>query len=387
MKFRSGRTIVDAMATIAVCLLGVAPARAQAQPEQKPLMAEDVHKNVQVLRGIPEDEFMATMGFFSASLAANCTYCHVPESSGSWPKYADDTQLKQTTRMMIVMMNAINREYFSGKRVVTCWSCHHGDELPAVTPDLADVYGVPHLVEPDEITENAPGAPSADQVLDKYIRALGGPEQLAGLTSFVAKGTYQGFGDEKRPLEIFAKAPSARTTIVHEPLGDTTRTFDGRAGWIAAPETNQPVPVLALTGGDLEGLQVDAQLAFPAHVKEAFSEWRVGLPVTVDDREVQVLQGKSAGRLPVRLYFDKQSGLLVRQIRYTDSPVGLNPTQVDYADYRDVSGVKMPFRWTVTWLDGRSTFELSEVKPNAPIDAAKFAKPAAPAPPARAAAQ
>ena len=77
----------------------------------------------------------------------------------------------------------------------------------------------------------------------------------------------------------------------------------------------------------------------------------------------------------------------MRQIRYTDSPVGLNPTQVDYADYRDVSGVKMPFRWTVTWLDGRSTFELSEVKPNAPIDAAKFGKPAAPAPPARAAAQ
>jgi photosynthetic reaction center cytochrome c subunit len=379
MKFP--RTILGAIATAAAAgLLGVVSAGAQARPEQKPLMAEDVHKNVQVLRGIPEDEFMATMGFFAASLAANCTYCHVPESSGNWAKYADDTQLKQTTRMMIVMTNAINREYFSGKRVVTCWSCHHGDELPTVTPDLADVYGVPHLTEPDVITENAPGAPSADQVLGRYVQALGGAEKLAGLTSFTAKGTYQGYGDEKRPLEIFAKAPAARTTIVHEPLGDTTRTFDGHAGWIAAPETNQPVPVLTLTGGDLEALQVDAQLAFPAQIKQAFSEWRVGLPATIDDREVQVLQGTSAGQLPVKLYFDKQSGLLVRQLRYTDSPVGLNPTQVDYSDYRDVSGVKMPFRWTVTWLDGRSTFELTEVQANAPIDAAKFAKPSAPAP-------
>lgn len=388
MKFRSRRrTILGAIATGAVGLLGAMPAGAQARPEQKPLMAEDVHKNIQVLRGIPEDEFMATMGFFSASLAANCTYCHVPESSGSWARYADDTQLKQTTRMMVVMTSAINREYFAGKRVVTCWSCHHGDEFPAVTPDLADVYGAPHLAEPDVITENAPGAPTADQVLDKYIQALGGAEKLSNLTSFVAKGTYQGFGDEKRPLEIFAKAPAGRTTIVHEPLGDTTRTFDGRAGWIAAPETNQPVPVLTLTGGDLEAAQVDAQLSFPARIKQAFSEWRVGLPSTIDDREVQVLQGTSAGQLPVKLYFDKQSGLLVRQLRYTDSPVGLNPTQVDYSDYRDVSGVKLPFRWTVTWLDGRSTFELSEVQPNAPIDAARFAKPSVPAPPAKVASQ
>jgi photosynthetic reaction center cytochrome c subunit len=145
--------------------------------------------------------------------------------------------------------------------------------------------------------------------------------------------------------------------------------------------------VLELTGGDLDAALVDAELSFPARLKQAFSEWRSGFPATIDDREVQVIQGKSAGRLPVRLYFDKQSGLLVRQVRYTDSPVGLNPTQVDYADYREVSGVKMPFRWTVTWLDGRSTFELSDVQPNVPIDAAKFAKPAPPAVPARAAAQ
>src|SRR5205085_8475691 len=75
------------------------------------------------------------------------------------------------------------------------------------------------------------------------------------------------------------------------------------------------------------------------------------------------------------------AGLLVRQVRYTDSPVGMNPTQVDYADYRDVAGVKMPFKWTVTWTDGRSVIQLTDVKANAPVDAAKFAKPSPPAPP------
>ena len=387
MKIRSGRAILAAAAAATLLLLGAVRVGAQAAAAQKPLLAEDVHKNIQVLRGLPEDEFMATMGFFSAALAANCTYCHVSESSGSWARYADDTPMKQTTRMMYVMMTAINKQYFGGKRVVTCWSCHHGDEIPTVTPDLADVYGVPRLEEPDVIAENAPGAPSADQVLEKYIQALGGTEHLAQISSFVAKGTYQGYGDEKRPLEIFAKAPAVRTVVVHEALGDSTRTFDGQSGWIAAPEADQPVPVLALTGGDLEALQVDAQVSFPGGLKQAFSEWRSGLPSTIDDRDVLVLQGTNAGRLPVKFYFDRQSGLLVRQLRYTDSPVGLNPTQVDYADYRDVAGVKVPFRWTVTWLDGRSTFELSELHANAPIDAAKFAKPAPPAAPARARAQ
>ena len=92
-----------------------------------------------------------------------------------------------------------------------------------------------------------------------------------------------------------------------------------------------------------------------------------------------MLQGTSDGRYPVNLYFDPESGLLLRSVRYADSPVGLSPTQVDYADYREVAGVKMPFRWTVTWLDGRSTITLSDVQANAAIDTAKFRQPSIPA--------
>jgi hypothetical protein len=169
--------------------------------------------------------------------------------------------------------------------------------------------------------------------------------------------------------------------IVHTLIGDSTTTWDGRAGWLAA--NDKPVPVLALPpGADSDGLKLDAELSFPARVKQTLGQWRVGFPDTsIDDRQVLVVQGTTTGKSRVKLFFDKESGLLVRQVRYADTPVGTVPTQVDYADYREVSGVKMPYRLTLTWTDGRSTIELTEVRANAPIDASKFAKPAPPATP------
>jgi len=369
------------MGIAVTCLLATARTGGQAESAQKPLMAEEYFKNVQVLRGISVKEFMDTMGFFAASLGENCTFCHVEESGGDWSRYADDNSNKQTARKMILMMTAINKSYFGGRRMLTCYSCHRGGETPRVTPNLAEQYSAPVLEEPDEITEQAAGAPSVDQILDKYIQALGGAQRLASLTSLVARGTYQGFDDpEKRPLEMYAKAPDERTVIVQTGNGPSTTTYDGHSGWIAAPDADQPMPVMTLTGGDLQGARLDAILPFPAELKQAFSQWRVGFPANINDHDVQVVQGGNPGESPVKFYFDQQSGLLVRVLRYTNLPVGLNPTQVDYADYRDVSGVKLPFRWTVTWTDGRSVTELTQVQPNAAIDAAKFSKPMPPAP-------
>jgi outer membrane lipoprotein-sorting protein len=363
-----------------MCLLGAPRTGGQAESPQKPLIAEQYFKNVQVLRGMPVKEFMDTMGFFAASLNENCTFCHVEESSGDWTKYADDNANKQTARKMILMMKAINQSYFGGRRMLTCYSCHRGGETPRVTPNLAEQYSAPVLEEPDEITEQAAGAPSPDQILDKYIQALGGAQRLASLTNFVAKGTYQGYDDpEKRAIDIYAKAPAERAIIVHTPNGDSTTTYDGSSGWTAAPDSDQPMPVMTLTGGDLQGAKVDASLSFPGGIKQVFTQWRAGFPTTINDRDVHVVQGSNPGQSPVKFYFDEQSGLLVRVVRYTNLPVGLNPTQIDYADYRDVSGVKIPFRWTVTWTDGRSVTELNQVQPNAAIDAAKFAQPAPPA--------
>jgi hypothetical protein len=365
-------------ATAIVWLVAAAWSGAQAGPEQKPQMAEDVFTNVQVLKGIPVDEFMGTMGFFSASLGLNCTDCHVDESGGNWAKYADDNALKQTARRMMQMVAALNRASFGGRQVVTCNTCHRGNRRPNVMPSLALLYGAPPPDEPGEPFGQAPGQPPADRVLDKYITAVGGAERLAHLASFAAKGSYRGFDDQdKSALEIFAKAPGQRTTIIHTLSGDSTATYDGRAGWIAAPQTEKPVPLLALTGQELDGVKLEVELLFPARIKEALGKWRVGAPVTIGDHEALPVQGVTSGGATATLCFDSESGLLVRLVRFSESPVGRLVTQVDYADYREVSGVKMPFRWTVTWLNGRSTFELSDVQPNVRIDAAKFAKPAA----------
>src|SRR5438045_1554456 len=142
MKSGSRRMMLG-IGTALVCLLSVVPARGQAAPEQKPLMVEDVFKNVQVLKGIPVNEFMETMGFFSASLGLNCTYCHTAESHGNWAKFADDVPLKRTARRMILMVNAINKENFQGRRVVSFYSCHRGGQRPKIIPSLAEQYGTP----------------------------------------------------------------------------------------------------------------------------------------------------------------------------------------------------------------------------------------------------
>jgi photosynthetic reaction center cytochrome c subunit len=360
-----------------VWLLSAAAMGGQAGP-QKPQMAEEVFKNVQLLKGIPVDQFMGTMGFFSASLGLNCTDCHVDESGGNWAKYADDNALKQTTRRMMRMVSSINMASFGGRQMVTCNTCHRGTRQPNVMPSLALLYGSPGPDEPGEPFAQAPGQPSADQVLDNYIQAVGGAQRLANLTSLVAKGTYLGFDDAaKNAMEIFANAPRQRTTIVHTLSGDSTSTYDGRTGWIAAPETEKPVPLLAVTGQELDGVKLEAELFFPGQIKQALNNWRVGAPITIGDREVRPVQGNTAGGATATLCFDSESGLLVRLVRFSESPVGRLVTQTDYADYREVSGVKMPFRWTVSWLNGRSIFELSDVQPNIRIDAAKFARPAA----------
>jgi photosynthetic reaction center cytochrome c subunit len=363
-----------------VWLLGAVWTSGQAGP--KPVvapsapMAEDVFKNVQVLKGIPVDQFMGTMGFFSASLGLNCTDCHVDESGGNWAKYADDNALKQTTRRMIRMVTAINQASFGGRQLVTCNTCHRGTRLPNVMPSLALLYGAPPPDEPGDPFQQAPGQPTADQVLDKFVLAVGGAQRLSALSSIVAKGSYKGYDDaDKSVVEIFARSSGERSTVVHTLSGDSTTTYDGRGGWIAAPETEKPVPLLAITGQDLDGLKLEAGLWFPAKIKQALGKWRVGARMIINDREVQPVQGTTAGGGTATLCFDAESGLLVRLVRFSESPVGRLVSQTDYSDYRDVSGIKIPFRWTVSWLDGRSVFELTEVRPNVPIDAARFATP------------
>jgi photosynthetic reaction center cytochrome c subunit len=361
---------------VALWLSSVVLTRGQTPPTGPP-MAEQVFKNVQVLKGIPVNEFMGTMGVFSAALGMSCEDCHAA-GDADWSVYAKDSPRKQMARVMVTMMATINKTHFRGRQVVTCYTCHRGSARPRNTADLAELYGTPPGVDPNGVFEQAPNAPSADQVLDTYIQAIGGAQRAAALKSYVARGTSSGYGpeNEPRPVEIYAR-PGQRTTIIHTSAGDSTTTFDGKGGWIAAPF--RPVAVLALSDQDLDGLKLDADLAFPGGIKQTLTKWRVGLPTVIDDREMQVVQGTTARGATGTLYFDMETGLLRRQVRYVDSPVGRLPTQTDYEEYREVAGVKMPVRWTVTWLDGRDVFEIKDVQPNVTIDAARFARPSAPA--------
>lgn len=373
-----------AMVTLNVCLLGVVSAArlpavalaqaGQAAPEQAQPMAENVFKNIQVLKGIPTDEFMDTMGMFASSLLYDCTGCHVQEILTDRNAFSVATPRIQRARQMVVMVNALNRMYFGGQPRVTCYTCHRGTGSPDNIPDLALQYGDGPPENPNAIGIFPQRDASADQVFSNYIAAIGGADRVAKLTSFVATGTYIGFntGGATVPIQIFAKAPDQRTTVVTMFDGEAVKATDGRNAW-AAEEWRQ-LPLMTFTGSNVAGARFEAIVAFPAGIQKAFGQWQVGA-VTLGDSDVQVLQGTNPGQLPVNLYFD-ESGLLVRSVRWSSTPVGTVPTQTDYSDYRDVAGVKMPFRSVVTWTNGQNTIELKEVRPNVTIDPSRFARPA-----------
>ncbi len=385
MSFARGTTFSAAILVLTSLLVAgsYTQARLSAQAAApKPQMSEEAFKNVRVLKGIPVKEFINTMGFFAASLSLNCTDCHGAASASDWANYAVDTPIKIRARQMITMVNAINEANFGGRPFVTCYTCHRGAQKPKVIPSLAMQYGEPPADDPDEV-EAVAGArvtQTADQTLDKYLQAIGGAPALAKLTSFTAKGTYEGFDSDftKVPVDLYVKAPNQRSLVVHMASGDATTTFDGREAWQAYPKDLLPVPFIPLVGADLTGARLDAQLMFPAPIKMLLTGWRADFPaVMIDDKPMFVVQG-TTDRVPVKLYFDRATGLLVRQTRYAPTAVGTVPSHVSYSDYREIpgTGVKIPFTFQSTWVDGQYTINLTSVQPNVAIDAGRFAKPA-----------
>ena len=383
MRIGSSGMVHAAAVTVVVAMIAGAVDRASAQtagqpaPARRPLLVDDVFKNVQALKGIGVDDFMLTMGIMSAAVGSDCVGCH-PSAGTDHVDWALDTPRKRTARRMVQMVAALNRDNFNGRQVVTCWTCHRGRDRPVTTPTLDTVYGEPTL-EFDDVLTPAPNVPTVDQVLNKYLQAIGGAERAGSITSFVASGKsvgYRGFGGGG-VVEVSAQAPDKRATYINFPeypdRGLSVRTYDGKTGWIATPLA--VVPKYELSGSERDGARLDAQLSFPAQIRQALTNLRVGPPTTIDDKDVTVVQGNGQNGALATLYFDDASGLLVRMVRHGRSPIGRVPTQVDYSDYRDVGGVKFPFHWTFAWLDGRDNFEFSEVKLNVPIDAAKFGEP------------
>jgi len=329
------------------------------------------------LQGLTVDDFMGAMGVMAAALGFDCSDCH-PGAGSDKVDWVFDTPKKITARKMTEMVANINRQNFSGAQMVTCWTCHHGREKPATSIALDTLYGPPND-EKDDIVARAPDEPAPNVIIDKYLAAIGGAQKVATLNSFIATGTSVGYErlGGGGTFEIYAKAPNqCSVTIVfkdHPERGDSTRIFNGTTGWIRTPRAL--LREYQLVGSELDGARIDAQLAFPAQIKTVLTNLRTGFTDIIDGKDVAVVQGTGARGLLVTLYFDKQSGLLVRMLRFARSPIGRVPTQTDYADYRDVNGIKFPFKYTFSWLDGKDSFELTNVRVNVPIDAAKFARP------------
>ncbi|MGC2057249.1 MAG: hypothetical protein WA653_03255, partial [Candidatus Sulfotelmatobacter sp.] len=172
-------------------------------------------------------------------------------------------------------------------------------------------------------------------------------------------------------IEIFDEGPDKQALVRHMPKGESITVFDGVEGWSVMPGR----PLRDMRGADIDAARIDADLQFPLHIKQFFAELRVEYPEKIGDHEAYVVSGQREGQPPVKLYFDEQSGLLVRLVRYVESPLGALPIQVDYADYRDVDGVKTPFRRTIVQPGASSTIELEQIQQNVRIDEATFIKP------------
>ena len=388
MKERPARNILAMVILVSSLALGIMVAQAQfgtarphpaqaAAPAAAPKTAAQAFKNIQVLKDIPADELFPSMQFITASLGVRCDYCHVEHAFDK-----DDKRPKRSARKMMLMMFAIDKDNFGGHTVVTCYSCHHGSTHPVSIPIIAEAGAtMPALAATMNggggmsAAASAAALPKPDQLIDKYVQAMGGAEAFQKIASRVEKGTLSGFGGHEFPIEIDAKAPYKRMSVVQMPRGQSITAYDGQSGWMGEMG-RPPRPMSSI---DLPAARLNADFYFPLHIKQDFTRLRVVRTEKVGNEEAYLMMGFTQGQPPVQLYFDAQSGMLIRMVQYQPTPLGSNPIQTDYADYRDEVGIKVPLRWTIARPGGQFTIKVSEIQQNVPVDDAKFAEPAAPA--------
>ena len=341
---------------------------APARSDGKAKTAAEQFKNIQILKDMPADQLIPAMQFMTASLGVDCEYCRVEKAFDK-----DDKKTKGYARHMMEMMFNINKENFDNQRWVTCYSCHQGSPHPPSIPAITAKEKAPMMMAEEEETASATGYPEPAKLLDGYLAAVGGADALKKVTSRVAKGTVTAFGDQKMALDIYAKAPDKRVSVMHMKDGESVTAYNGKVGWLSVPGR-----VHMMNAQETFGARMDADFAFPANVKALYTKWETKPGEKIDGQETWLVMGEKEGDPPLRLYLDQKTGLLLRLVRYVDSPLGYNPTQVDYADYRVADGVKVPYRWAVARPGNRFTVQVDELKQNVPVDDAKFVAPPPP---------
>jgi outer membrane lipoprotein-sorting protein len=289
---------------------------------------------------------------------------------------SDDKKPKKIARQMITMMLDIDKTNFEGRLEVTCYTCHRGAAMPVSIPAIKDEEMTAAMAGPEKKPAENAALPKPEDLLDKYLAAVGGAAAVEKISTRVQKGKLTAFGGQSFPAEVYSKAPDKRVSVMHLQGGDSITAFDGQRGWLSVPGR----PAHMMSASENESARLDADLHFAVHVKTLYPKFTIEKGEKIDGHDTYLVEGREEGRPPLRLYFDTQTGLLLRLVRYAQSPLGLNPTQIDYADYRETDGVKVPFRWTVARPGNRFTIQVEEMKQNVPVDETKFTPPPPPPP-------
>lgn len=332
-----------------------------------PQTAEQRFKNIQILKGIPADQLIPSMQFIAASLGVECEFCHVEHAPDK-----DDKKTKLVARKMMTMMMAIDADNFKGEREVTCYTCHRGAVRPIGTP-LVLAANEPEP-RPAETESAATVLPSAQAILDKYLAAVGGADAVQQVRSRVQTGNIE-VEDKKFPIEIYSLAPDKRVSTSHMGANASVTAYNGETGWLDTPRGPRE-----MTAAEQKAASIDAQLYFPVWLPKAYQDFKVEAGDAIDGKATYLVAANGTGEVPLRLYFDQQSGLLLRLVRLAETPLGQNPTQIDYADFRAIDGLKLPYRWTLARTNGRFTIQIDDVKQNVPVDEKLFVKPQLQAP-------
>jgi len=352
------------IAVLLLLLTGSVLRARSAATNPKSKTTQEVFKNVQVLKDIPADDLIPAMQFITASLGVECDFCHVRDAFDK-----DDKRAKQTARKMMQMMFTINQQNFNGQAKVSCYSCHRGSPAPVAIPTVGETRA--YVENTDGSPPTAQALPNISAILEKYLASLGGADAMNKISSRVETGTVRFASGPALPVKIATKAPGKQVMIVRLPSGDSSTAFDGASGWQSSPGA----PVREMHAADFEGAKLDADLQFATHLKQTFSELKVAISERIGEHDTILVLAGNHGDAPVELFFDKDSGLLVRQLRFGKSPLGLNPTRVDYDDYKEFDGVKVPLKVTIAGPRRQFDIQLDQVTNNVQLDDALFEPP------------
>jgi outer membrane lipoprotein-sorting protein len=361
------------------CLAVVVSAESGSAFQQTPQAektVEQVQKNIQVLKGLPQSQLLPVMNYVNVSLGVECTFCHVKKDD-NWDYASDEKPEKATAREMIKMVLNINKTTFKGANEVACNTCHRGRSHPASGVSLL----LPKAPAPPPLPTTAESKPketppTADQILNKYTEALGGKAAIDKLQSRVMKGTWLTPAGITLGYEVYQSGPDKLYTVLNTPTqGTVERGFDGSIGW----EKNAG-GVRTLEDSELFYLRRYPDLLKDLKLKEQFTRLSFAGKDKIDKKEVYVLRGTTVDNRRERLYFDVQTGLLLRRSGNVTTMIGVIPEQVDFEDYRDVGGMKLPFTIRISSIDllFSSTRKFTEITLNVPVDQTKFSKPTAP---------